>query len=62
MNHLKVFFCQGMVCHKTYKGKDGWLEPSEIELKGNKAFNEKKINQRSSLADPKKCQNLKKIL
>tara|TARA_Y100001936_G_scaffold236184_1_gene265172 strand:- start:955 stop:3540 length:2586 start_codon:yes stop_codon:yes gene_type:complete len=34
-------FCQGMVCHKTYKGKDGWLEPSEIELKGNKAFNKK---------------------
>ncbi len=34
-------FCQGMVCHKTYKGKNGWLEPSEIELKGNKAFNKK---------------------
>ena len=34
-------FCQGMVCHKTFKHKNGWLEPSEVILKGNKAFSKK---------------------
>ena len=31
-------FCQGMVCHKTYQGPDGWLYPEEIYRKGNKIF------------------------
>jgi len=31
-------FCQGMVCHKTFKGPEGWLEPSEIKIKNNKAY------------------------
>ena len=34
-------FCQGMVCHKTFKHKNVWLEPSEVILKGNKAFSKK---------------------
>ena len=35
---FKGLFCQGMVCHKTFKGPDGWVEPDNVELKGNKAF------------------------
>ena len=35
---FKGLFCQGMVCHKTYKGPNGWLEPEEIFYKDNKAF------------------------
>ena len=35
---FKGLFCQGMVCHKTFKGPDGWAEPDNVELKGNKAF------------------------
>ena len=35
---FKGLFCQGMVCHKTYKSPDGWVEPENIILKGNKAF------------------------
>ena len=36
---FKGLFCQGMVCHKTYKGETGWLEPSEVTIKNNKAYN-----------------------
>ena len=29
---FKGLFTQGMVCHETYKDKDGkWLNPSEVE-------------------------------
>ena len=35
---FKGLFCQGMVCHKTYKSPDGWVEPENIVFKGNKAF------------------------
>ena len=37
---LKIFFTQGMVCHETYKDKNGqWLYPYEIE----------KINQNNAI-------------
>jgi leucyl-tRNA synthetase len=35
---FKGLFCQGMVCHKTYKGPDGWAEPENIIFKDGKAF------------------------
>ena len=35
---FKGLFCQGMVCHKTYKGPDGWVEPENIIFKDNKAL------------------------
>ena len=35
---FKGLFCQGMVCHRTYKGPDGWVEPENIIFKDNKAF------------------------
>ena len=35
---FKGLFCQGMVCHKTFKSPGGWVEPDNVELKGNKAF------------------------
>jgi leucyl-tRNA synthetase len=32
-------FTQGMVCHETYKDKDGnWLSPDEVEKRGHQAF------------------------
>jgi len=32
-------FTQGMVCHETYKDKDGyWLSPDEVEKRGGQAF------------------------
>ncbi len=31
-------FCQGMVCHKTYLGPDGWLYPEETYKKGDKIY------------------------
>ena len=41
-NHMEPFkslFTQGMVCHETYKDKNGnWLNPDEIELKNNKFY------------------------
>jgi leucyl-tRNA synthetase len=41
-NHLEPFkglFTQGMVCHETYKDKDGnWLSPDEIEIKEDKIY------------------------
>ncbi|MDG2001151.1 MAG: leucine--tRNA ligase [Alphaproteobacteria bacterium] len=35
---FKGLFCQGMVCHKTYKGPDGWVEPENIIFRDNKAL------------------------
>ena len=35
---FKGLFCQGMVCHKTYKGPNGWVEPENIIFKDNKAL------------------------
>ena len=35
---FKGLFCQGMVCHRTYKGPNGWVEPENIIFKDNKAF------------------------
>ena len=36
---FKGLFTQGMVCHETYKDKDGkWLSPEEIEITGKKKF------------------------
>ena len=47
-NHLEPFkglFTQGMVCHETYKDKDGnWLNPNEIELKDGKFFKKNESN------------------
>ena len=35
MSLLKIFFTQGMVCHETYKDKNGnWLFPNEVEKVG----------------------------
>ena len=31
-------FCQGMVCHKTYLGPDGWLYPEETYKKGDEIY------------------------
>ncbi|HUJ03521.1 MAG TPA: leucine--tRNA ligase [Rhizomicrobium sp.] len=32
-------FTQGMVCHETYKNRNGeWVEPGEIEKRGGKAY------------------------
>ena len=36
---FKGLFTQGMVCHETYKDKNGsWISPEEIILKNNKKF------------------------
>ena len=36
---FKGLFTQGMVCHQTYKDKDGnWLNPSEVQTKDGKNF------------------------
>tara|TARA_A100001011_G_scaffold380854_1_gene448668 strand:+ start:3610 stop:6138 length:2529 start_codon:yes stop_codon:yes gene_type:complete len=36
---FKGLFTQGMVCHETYKDKDGkWLKPSEVEKNSNGKF------------------------
>ena len=35
---FKGLFCQGMVCHKTFKGPQGWVEPENIIFKNNKAY------------------------
>ena len=31
-------FTQGMVCHETYRDKDGWIAPDEVVKEGSKAF------------------------
>ena len=40
LNHLEGLFTQGMVCHETYKDKDGnWISPDELISKdGKKSF------------------------
>lgn len=36
---FKGLLAQGMVCHETYKGKDGkWLYPSDVKKEGNKGI------------------------
>ena len=40
---FKGLFTQGMVCHKTFKDKEGnWLFPDEVESKNDKDFHLKK--------------------
>ena len=42
---FKGLFTQGMVCHQTYKDKNGkWLSPEEVDTKDGKIFFEKKNN------------------
>ena len=36
---FKGLFTQGMVCHETYKDKNGkWLSPEEVDTKDGKIF------------------------
>ena len=56
---FKGLFCQGMVCHKTFKGPDGWLEPEEIKFKDNKAFM-KSNNQEVTIGRSEKMSKSKK--
>ena len=42
---FKGLFCQGMVCHKTYRGPDGWVEPQDIVFKNNKAFQKSNLQE-----------------
>ena len=42
---FKGLFTQGMVCHQTYKDKNGkWLSPEEVDTKDGKIFFEKENN------------------
>ena len=42
---FKGLFTQGMVCHQTYKDKNGkWLSPDEVDTKDGKIFFEKENN------------------
>ena len=42
MEPFKNLFTQGMVCHESYKDKNGnWLYPHEIEKSNNKFFTKK---------------------
>ena len=60
---FKNLFTQGMVCHETYKDKNGnWLSPEEVEKTNiNKALN-KKDNSEVSIGPPESMSKSKKIL
>ena len=58
---FKGLFTQGMVCHETYKDKDGkWLNPSEVEKNSNGKFikisdkSEVKVGPSESMSKSKK--------
>jgi leucyl-tRNA synthetase len=49
---FKNLFTQGMVCHQTYKDKQGnWLYPDEVEKKDDKVF-KKKDDQSNVIVGP----------
>ena len=58
---FKNLFTQGMVCHETYKDKNGnWLSPEEVEKTNiNKALN-KKDNSEVSIGPPESMSKSKK--
>ena len=57
---FKNLFTQGMVCHESYKDKDGnWLYPHEIEKDQNKNCI-KKVTKVKLLLDPESMSKSKK--
>ena len=58
---FKNLFTQGMVCHETYKDKNGdWLYPEEVEKKGDKTFIKKSDKSVITLGPPESMSKSKK--
>ncbi len=58
---FKNLFTQGMVCHETYKDKNGdWLYPEEVEKKTDKTFVKKIDNTRVSVGPAESMSKSKK--
>ena len=58
---FKNLFTQGMVCHETYKDKEGkWLYPEEVEKKGDKTFIKKSDKSVITLGPPESMSKSKK--
>ncbi|MBH87739.1 MAG: leucine--tRNA ligase [Pelagibacterales bacterium] len=56
---FKGLFCQGMVCHKTFKGPNGWVEPENVRFRGDRAFL-KSSNQELKIGRSEKMSKSKK--
>ncbi len=58
---FKNLFTQGMVCHETYKDKNGeWLYPEEVEKIDNKTFIKKTDKSKIELGPPESMSKSKK--
>ena len=60
---FKGLFTQGMVCHETYKDKNGnWISPDELITINGKKFLEKDKNQLVKIGPSESMSKSKKIL
>ena len=58
---FKGLFTQGMVCHETYKDKDGnWLSPEEVISKDGKKFFKKDDSSHSVHVGPSEAMSKSK--